>query len=255
MAEGAWIDAAAIRAALAGFFSERKGEVGKFGSTVNQTFEAFVFAQVIEWYRERGHQVEVVNPQAPAKGKKTPFPNPPPATFRLKFSTRGRPDNYSFVRCTSNSGEVLQIRHQLRVATRHYRAGALPRANICLDVAVIRENSLANFGTTDQLENSELVTFGEAKHMSAFAELVAGFVGMVHEMQPERLKRTVGSKVSESKHPSPFLFVSGILWATAEGVAQTIRRRKYDLQIYSRVRLLAGGLGLPLTKPQGKSKT
>jgi hypothetical protein len=78
------------------------------------------------------------------------------------------------------------------------------------------------------------VSFGEAKHMSAFAELIAGFVGVVHELQPERLKRVRVAHFKSSPHPAPFLYVSGYLWNTAEGVRQTLMRRKVDLDIYTR---------------------
>lgn len=60
----AWVDIAALRTRLDTFFGQRKRDINRFGSTVNQTFEAFVFAQVVEWYRARpGYSVEVVNPK------------------------------------------------------------------------------------------------------------------------------------------------------------------------------------------------
>ena len=48
-----------------------------------------------------------------------------------------------------------------------------------LDVAVIRDMDLEGFSTFDHVPNDQLLTFGEAKHMSAFAELVASFIGVV----------------------------------------------------------------------------
>jgi hypothetical protein len=139
------------------------------------------------------------------------------------------------------------VRHQLRVATKHHRQNAAPPANVCLDVAVIRDVDLSGFTTYDFVSNKDLVTFGEAKHMSAFAELVAAFVGLVYEMQPARLRRirTKKWKISVRDHPSPFLFVSGQLWRTAEGVADTIARRRLDIDVYSKTKLLASTFGLP----------
>jgi hypothetical protein len=61
--------------------------------------------------------------------------------------------------------------------------------------------------------------------MSAFAELIAGFIGVVHEMQPRRLKR--GARFSrKTEHLPPFLYVSGYLYPTAQGLLETIRERE-----------------------------
>lgn len=234
----AWVDVGTLRAKLQTFFDNNRNDLSRFGSTVNQTFEAFVFAQVATWFKVRpGWSVEVVNP-VDQHGKET---------FRLKFSTRGRPGRYSYIRCTAPEGSVFQVRHQLRVATKHHRQGASPPANVCLDVAVIRDVDLSGFSTYDFVPNRDLVTFGEAKHMSAFAELVASFVGLVHEIQPVRLKRTRTKnwKGLTKEHPSPFLFVSGHLWRTGEGVAETINRRRLDIDVYSKTKLLASTFDLP----------
>ena len=85
--------------------------------------------------------------------------------------------------------------------------------------------------------------------MSAFAELVAGFVGMVHELQPERLKRVRKRDPAEVTHPSPFLFVSGKLWQTAEGMLMTIQRRRYDINLFSSTTALCKAIELPTAKP------
>lgn len=244
-----WVEVPELKRRLQTFFIEQKREFNRFGSTVNQTFEAFVFAQVLGWYKERGWSIRIVNPFDRDTKR---------YVFRLKVSTRGRPGGYSYAVCTSPDGaETVQVRHQLRVATRHYRTDDFPRANVCLDVAVIRDTFLDNYYTEDHVANAELVTFGEAKHMSAFAELVAGFIGMVHELQPERLKRTFKRVVASRAHPPPFLFVSGKFWATAEGVFKTIARRKLDLNIFNRTKALSESIKLPTVeapKRPGRSK-
>jgi hypothetical protein len=236
----AWVEVAELKARLVTFFAQQRDEIGNFGSTVNQTFEAFVFAQTVGWYRARGWAIEVQNPR-PQKDK--------PERFRLKFTTRGRPAGFSYVRCTSPDGtEIVQVRHQLRVATRAYREDTYPRSNICLDVAVIRDLSLEHYDTNDHVPNHQLVSFGEAKHMSAFAELIAGFIGLVHELQPERLKRTRSRRRPDQPHPAPFLFVSGHFWRTAEGLNRTIMRRRYDIDVFNKTKALTDAIKLP-TEP------
>jgi len=236
---GPWINLKQLKTSLSGFFSQHQKSVSIFGKTVNQTFEAFVFASAVGWYRTQQWTVTIENPLDEETAK---------PVFKLKFSTRGRPSGYSYAKCTSGTSEV-HIRHQLRVATRAYRPKQKTPANVCLDVAVIEPTDVTLYTTNTAVPNSQLVTFGEAKHMSAFAELVAGFVGLVHEMQPNRLRR-IRAKAWQNtirSHPAPFLYVSGILYHTAQGLKETIERRRFDIDIYTQTTGLSKALHLPAT--------
>src|SRR5258708_11468408 len=74
-----------LKARLQARFDANKSDLARFGSTVNQAFEAFVIAQVAAWFKNRhGWIVEVVNP----------LDDDEKQTFRLKFSTRGRPPRF-----------------------------------------------------------------------------------------------------------------------------------------------------------------
>lgn len=236
---GPWIDLQQLKSTLAGFFNEQQKSISTFGNTVNQTFEAFVFASALGWYRSRGWTVTIENPVDVDTTKRV---------FKLKFSTRGRPAGYSHAKCVSGQTEI-HIRHQLRVATRAYKPGQKTAANVCMDVAIILPADVSCYTTNRAVPNDHLLTFGEAKHMSAFAELVAGFIGLVHEMQPERLGRIRTKKWSTSSppHPSPFLYVSGILYLTAQGMKETIERRRYDIDIYTQTASLPGAPSMPAT--------
>lgn len=202
------------------FFKAEKAKLNSFGGAVNQTFEAYVFAKVIEHYKLLGFNVKIVNPKI--KGKEV---------FKLKFSTRGAPNKYSYVKIQFQD-YTFQLRHQLRVSTYSHKMGQTNNANICCDISLIEDNDLTYFLSDDAIPNNWLISFGEVKHMSAFAELVASFIGLVHELQPKRLRK-IRSKKFHSIHLSPFLYVSGLLNPTAKGILQSIRRRKYDLDLYS----------------------
>ena len=77
-----WVEVGELKRRLEKFFRTSTKELNRFGSTVNQTFEAFVFAQVVAWFKARPEwTVALVNPKG-HDGKEV---------FRLKFSTRGRP--------------------------------------------------------------------------------------------------------------------------------------------------------------------
>jgi hypothetical protein len=89
------------------------------------------------------------------------------------------------------------------------------------------------FSSDSAISNDLLIAFGEVKHMSAYAELIASFIGLVHELQPEKLKKIRVGKWKRGDTISSFLYVSGLLYRTAEGLVETIERRKYDIDIYS----------------------
>lgn len=236
-----WVDANAIGLTLRRFFKDEKEELSKFGSTINQVFESFVLASLATRYEKNGWGLTVVNPESQALSSIK--------ELRLKFSTRGRPSAYTYFRC-ERSGEVVEIRHQLRVATRFHEDGQRPPSNIVLDVAVIVPSDLSAYDTDQAVPNELLITFGEAKHMSAFAELIASFLGVVHEMQPERLT----SRRTTPTHPSPFLFVSGYLMRTARGLVQTVKKRQYDLEFYTQDTPLSAALPVPTTAATRSTK-
>lgn len=203
------------------FFQKQKADINSFGSTVNQTFEAAVFAKVIKWYQNNHWAVNIVNPSI--KGKQV---------FRLKFNTRGAPAGYSFVRCTKGS-KSCQIRHGLRVHTKYHRQTNRYSANVVCDIVIMNDIDIHHYLSDDSLPNEELISFGEVKHMSAFAELLANFIGLTHELKPECLKRIRVHNWKMSDKISCFLYVSGLLYTTAKGIAETIRDRKFDIDIYS----------------------
>jgi hypothetical protein len=105
-------------------------------------------------------------------------------------------------------------------------------ANMCCDIAVIEDHELKNFVTDQSIPNEWLLTFAEVKHMSAYPELIASFLGLVHELLPKRLKELRTVPTTLGSHPSPFLYVSGILWAGALTMEETLVNRAYDLDIY-----------------------
>jgi len=215
-----WVEVDSTKEDLARFFRQKSKDLSKFGSTVNQTFEAYLFASTLSHYRQKGWIVDVVNPLNRETKQRD---------FKLKFSTRGIPSNFSYAVCTKNSVSV-ELRHQLRVSTAHYRQAQGYSANVCLDLAVIKRGAAEGLGDRDAADNSELITFGEAKHMNAYAELVAGFVGLVHEMQPVRLKPKAPKLHPD--HQCPFLFISGYILATAKGILETVERRKLDIAVF-----------------------
>ena len=86
-----FFDQELARSSLKSFFVKERATINNFGSTVNQTFEAQVFANVIKWHRDKGWSVDIINPVKEGK-----------QVFTLKFNTRGAPANYSYAKCKKN---------------------------------------------------------------------------------------------------------------------------------------------------------
>jgi hypothetical protein len=234
MKSKAWINLEGVQAELSRYFQDNKRDINEFGSTVNQTFEAFVFASLVNWYSSNGWNVKFIQPDSADSNY-----------VRLKYSTRGKPGSYTYALCTKGENKV-QVRHNLRVATKHHKRNLPYPANVVLDVVVINDVDLSRFKSDDFVDNRDLITFGEAKHMSAFAELIASFVGLVHEIKPEVLKRIRRSKmiVPTKAHPAPFLYVSGHLNRTGRGLVETLRSRGYDVDVWDREATI---FGIPLS--------
>ncbi len=226
-----WIDQIRIRKQLAQFFKNNYSDLTTFGNTVNQTFEAFVFASVISWYRSNNWQVRFKHPKK-YDGK-----------VHLKFSSSGKPEDYSYAIAIKGKEEI-EIRHNIRIRSAHSN-DEYPIASFVIDVGVIRAGSAQNLSTKDPVENENLITFAEAKHMPAFAELIGSFIGMAHELIPKRLRKCKPIK-RMTHHPYPFLFVSGFTNPSAQGVIATIKNRGYRIEIYDRY---SDNLhGLPINK-------
>ncbi len=214
-----WVDLDRLKDDLLTFLSVERRNVMSFGTTVNQTFEAYVFASTVKWYRQRKYDVTLNNP---AGGN----------LVRLKFSTRGRPDNYTYATVSRKNKAICEVRHQLRVRSCHARSTTMD-ASFVLDVAVVKPHSATGLASSTPVDNTNLLTFAEAKHMSAFAELIAGFLGLVHEVANKRL-RPRKSPWKRPRHPQPFLYVSGVLYPSAKAVVQTIADRRYDFRVYDK---------------------
>jgi hypothetical protein len=214
-------DQEAVKKELVTFFTNEKANLNNFGSTVNQTFEANVFAKVIKWYQTSGWTVNIVNPMKNGR-----------QLFTLKFNTRGAPVHYSYALCTK-ADKSCQIRHGLRTHTSSYSSLNVKSANIVCDIVIMENVNIDLFGSDSALANDKLIAFGEVKHMSAYAELIASFIGLVFELKPDKLKKIRTKRWAKPDNISCFLYVSGILYKTAEGLLETIEKRKYDIDIFS----------------------
>jgi hypothetical protein len=98
------------------------------------------------------------------------------------------------------------------------------------------------------LENSDLISFAEAKKLVVYPMLLAQFVGIVHEVTPKFLKRDKKYRLGND-HLHPALITLGNLTPNARDIMRSFKRRKYKITVAESfdIRLSAAARGLNLS--------
>lgn len=215
------VDLNNLVASLGAYLQQHRQTLSTAFSTYAQRFEAYCFMHEVQRLNSAN-----LNPQLrnPGNGNRVV----------LKFNTRGKPSRYSFCEF-SIRGETIELRHNLKVRSAH--AGPLglhnPEPGFYLDLSFIRANSIV---ADDWVEAHNLFTFAECKHMPAFPELIAGFLGMVHEVMPRYVlspRRATGFTRRALRPPtlmtSQFPTVGArTVWATVAARGLCLRLLRYD---------------------------
>lgn len=168
-----------------------------------------------EHYRILGYSVTAENPQS--------------GLFAAKLSSRGHPFNFSWFRC-EKGGDVFEIHSNLAVAGGH-KDGAV----YVVDVAVVAGDAavpkIKPKTPWVRLDNKDLVSFVEVKKLVVYPMLLAQFVGIVHEIMPQALKRTATAAEGEDDHFPPTLVSLGYMKGTSASILKGFAKRKYRVCI------------------------
>ena len=221
------------------FLSRHKIHLHKITSKSTNVFEAFCFVLFVRYYEVAGYELK---PQNMLDGK-----------FRFKYNTRGYPWNYSYFVATSESSEqnqdstiLFEIRHNLKVAGAwiEKQAEETYPPMFALDIAVVKPNSLPHLKRGQKrekekywAENNHLITFGEAKKLTAYPMLLAQFLGIVHEIKPEFLnpEEARASATISQQHPPPTLFTANHLTEGTKKVLQSFEERGFSVRVIENV--------------------
>lgn len=181
-----------------------------------------------------------------------PATEPRPSWFRLvrvRYSTAGYPWNFSYFTVLPQDEEdgenhqpVFEIYHNQKVAGAWVQVEEDEfRALFAVDIAVVKAHSLPSLPRghkrTDEpywVENEDLITFGEAKKLTAYPMLLAQFLGIVHEVKPEFLKvrgRSIHRFVRDQGHPPPTLMTANHLTPGTKRVLRSFRERGLEIRI------------------------
>jgi hypothetical protein len=178
-----------------------------------QLLEIGAMVGVVQHYRAYGYNTSIQNPAGTGE-------------FRVKLSTRGHPADYSHVVCERGT-TVCELHSNLSVF------GGRAAGVYCVDVAIVNSGVVptAKGKTASQpLQNSDLISFAEAKKLVIYPMLLAQFVGIVHEVTPKFLKRDKRYRL-ENDHLHPALIALGSLTPNAGDILRSFKLRRYKITI------------------------
>jgi hypothetical protein len=208
------VDLAGVAQDLGAYLTQYGQVLNTAFNTYAQRFEAYCFLEEIRRLKAAGLAPVLRNPG----GAKYVV---------LKFYTRGRPSKYSHAEFGVR-GEAIEMHHNLKVRSFHAGLpGATdPEPGFHLDLAFIRADSIVE----DKWVSSEdLLSFVECKHMPAFPELIASFLGLVHEVMPRYLFPKRASWFTRRCLRRPTLMTSRFPSIGARSVWKTVSARGLSL--------------------------
>src|SRR6266516_2492965 len=162
------VDVDAIKRELSRFVTRHRAAREEVSQRQSQFLEIGAMAFVAEHYRKKNYTVE-------ARGLDSS------QLFHFKLGSQGNPAHYSWFTCRRGYAEV-DVYLNLPVLG-SYVDGVV----YVVDVGVIRGGSLSERREGEPLavRNRDLITFAEVKNFRIYPMLLAHFIGIVHELQPD----------------------------------------------------------------------
>lgn len=206
------MNVAEIETAMKNFIAKHSMQFKDLALRETALLELGALTMASEHYRLKGYVVTVENPKN--------------GLFAAKLSSAGHPFNFSWFRCELD-GNVFEIHSNLAVEGAHKDG-----ARYVVDVAIVNGDTAVPKTKPkipwDKLENESLSTFVEVKKLIVYPMLLAQFVGIVHEISPQSLKKSKSTS-APSDHFPPSLISLGYLQGTSAKVLNGFVKRKYRI--------------------------
>lgn len=210
-----------LRAELAGFLKSFRSELRQEVERTSAFFEMACLAYCVQYYRNRGYEVIERNVVGPER------------EYRFKLGPAGYPENFSYFEVrerprVEGKNHAFEIRHNCLVEAAHEW-----NVFLCPDVSVILKDSIREFVDPERpnkrgkrtyyVPNGALQTFLEVKHFNPIPELLASFIGILHELKQD-VFRGVPAAIAPF-HIAPSLAVSGFGSYRVYLLKESLRRR------------------------------
>jgi hypothetical protein len=174
---------------LYSFFDRNEVTIKNNSNRLCHYFEMACYSKVIQYYRNRHFRIQ-------------PYP-PGESTFRFKSTTKGSPNKYSFFRVSENIANPEQEIKEYDIRSNMPVCSSFDNCTYIPDIVV---SEMSEDDNIQRIENQNLITFCEVKYLKPHPEMLANFIGIVHELKPDLLN---GPNVREGLHPAPALMASG----------------------------------------------
>lgn len=188
---------------------------------VSDYFEMSCYNMIVHYYENLGYQMEAKN-----------LIN---GDFRYKCSPSGLLQNFSYFKGTrdiDSRKDVIYIFHNATVQSSHdVMVFTTP------DIVVSRTEKpkiTRDYYTTKRqlsyIDQPNIITFCESKHLIPFPELMITFIGTVNELKPECLSND--TYPNDVGHIAPSLMMSGTLSKPCKRIKDSLERR-YCVNFFS----------------------
>ena len=153
-------------------------------------FELACYSRFVEYYRSQNFKLK-----CHLKNNEN--------VFRFKATTQGKPNKYSYFRISQNASVT-------EGESRKYDVRANMPVKSFFDNCKYTPDIVVSLFSDDEdikvIENQNLVTFCEVKYLKPHPEMLANFIGLLHEITPNLLS---GPEICPGLHPAPSLIASG----------------------------------------------
>jgi len=183
---------------------------------VSDYFEMSCYNMIVHYYENLGYKMEAKN-----------LTN---GDFKYKCSPSGLLQNFSYFKGTKNIDtreDVIYVFHNATVQSSHdVKVFTTPD----IVVSRIEEPKITcDYYTTKRrlsyIDQPNIITFCESKHLIPFPELMITFIGTVNELKPECLSNN--GEPDDACHIAPSLMMSGTLSKPCKRIKDSLERRYY----------------------------
>lgn len=208
------MDVDAVAKTILAFTRRHRQVLTVLGGRQSQVLELAALVGVSHHYKAAGFSVAVENPRG---GRE----------FVVKSGTRGHPADYSRLRCTKGRDEV-ELHANLMVQS------ARDDGTYCVDVGIVRASRVPSSKggkKWTRLANKDLRSFAEVKKLVVYPMLLAQFVGIVHEIRPNFLRKPRPRGFGALGHLPPTLIALGHYSSNSEIIVKAFRSRGFSFLV------------------------
>ena len=191
---------------LYSFFNRNDVAIENNSKRLCYFFEMACYSRILHYYRNQNF---ILKPKCLKKNK---------GVFKFKFTASGIPNNYSFFRISRN----IENSEQKREYDIRSNMSVCSSFDNCTYVPDIVVSKASDENDIERIEKQNLITFCEVKYLKPYPEMLANFIGTVHELTPDLLG---GPDKRIGEHPAPTLMASGHSSENVNEISKGMRKR------------------------------